>query len=129
MTNDMGGLRIEFCGEWHEVDRQNGLTIGRDADLTLDENPYMLLEFANHDDLWWLANVGAQLSASLSDEEARIHAWLAPGARIPLVLEVTVVRFTAGPTFYEFSVHLSNPPMATVRRKPTAARQRLAGCL
>jgi hypothetical protein len=38
-----------------------------------------------------------------------MQAWLSPGARIPLVFSHTNVIFTAGPTTYEFAVHLRTP--------------------
>jgi len=55
---------------------------------------------------WWLSNVGGQLSATLADEDARVQAWLSPGARMPLVFRRTTVRFSAGPTAYELDLHL-----------------------
>src|SRR5690625_7907541 len=38
-----------------------------------------------------------------------MQAWLAPGARIPLVFDETKVIFTAGPTTYDLSVHADSP--------------------
>ena len=35
---------------------------------------------------------------------AAFQAWLAPGARLPLVFGTTTVLFTAGPTTYEFDI-------------------------
>ena len=39
----------------------------------------------------------------------RLEAFLAPGAVLPLVFDETLVRFTAGPTTYEFSIRLPDP--------------------
>lgn len=38
---------------------------------------------------------------TVTDRGGRMHSWLAPGARLPLVFEQTVVVFSAGPTTYE----------------------------
>lgn len=105
----MSDLRIEFCGEWHVVSADRPFAIGREADLVVDENPYLhrrFLEVAWRDGLWWLANVGGQLSATVSDPDARFQAWLAPGAQLPVVFSDLLVRFTAGPTRYELTVHI-----------------------
>jgi hypothetical protein len=102
-------LRLEFCGEWHTVGRDAPFTVGRDADLDLDENPYLhrrFLELRFHDGLWWMTNLGTQLSATVSDRVGRFQAWLAPAARLPIVFETVDVRFSAGPTSYAFSLHL-----------------------
>jgi hypothetical protein len=84
------------------------LTIGRDADLSVDDNQYLhrhFLRIEEREGLWWLANVGTQLTATVSDELGAFQAYLAPGAHIPLVFPATTVRFSAGATTYEFVVH------------------------
>ena len=53
--------------------------------------------------------MGSILSATVADAGGGMQAWLAPGARIPLVFGQTNVVFTAGPTTYDFSVHLKSP--------------------
>lgn len=111
----LSSLRLEYCGEWIEVQPNLPLVLGRDADLVIDENPFLhrrFLEISGHGGMWWLTNVGACLSATISDDRARVEAWLAPGAHLPVVFEVTVVRFTAGPTSYELSLHLDEPPFS-----------------
>jgi hypothetical protein len=108
-------LRLEFCGEWFTIPFEGSFVVGRDADLVIDENPFLhrrFLEVACRDGFWWLANVGAGLSATISDDNGRVQAWLAPGAHLPIVFETTVVRFSAGPTSYEFTLHLPDPPFA-----------------
>lgn len=104
---------IEFCGEVIAIDR-DPFVIGRDADLALEaENRHLHRRFlsvsARHG-LWMLRNIGSQLTATVSDVEGRLQAFLAPGAVIPLVFEATLVRFTAGPTTYEFTIRLAEPP-------------------
>jgi hypothetical protein len=102
--------RIEFCGEWFDVDPEAGFGIGREADLTIDDNPYLhrvFLRVYQEFDLWWLANVGALLSATVSDGTGQVQAWLAPGAKLPIVFETLHVMFSAGSTTYDFTVHNS----------------------
>lgn len=105
-------LKIEFCGETFDLDPEQPFFVGRDAHLVVDDNPYLhrrFLEISWRDGLWWLANVGTQLSATLADEESRVQAWLAPGTHLPVVFLSTAVRFTAGRTSYELHLHLSEP--------------------
>jgi hypothetical protein len=100
--------KIGFCGEWYFADPEKAFAIGRDGDLQIDDNPYLHRRFLTiewHQELWWLHNVGTQLSATVSDAGGTFQGWLAPGARLPLVFGATAVLFTAGPTTYEFSIH------------------------
>ena len=103
---------VEFCGELTVVEREP-FTIGRDADLVIeDDNRFLhrqFLSLTSQQGIWLLSNVGGQLTATASDAEGRLEAFLAPGAVLPLVFDRTLVRFTAGPTTYELSVRLSDP--------------------
>lgn len=101
-------LRIEFAGEWVEVDPERPFVVGRDGDLTVDDNPYLhrqFLEIAHRDTLWWIANVGTRLSATVSSAGGAVQSWLSPGASMPIVFEEAVIVFTAGPTTYELGLH------------------------
>jgi hypothetical protein len=112
-----GGLVVEFCGERHEVAPGAAFVIGREADLSIDDNPYLHRQFlavAGRSGLYWLANVGSQLTATVSDADARLQAWLSPGAQLPLVFERTIVRFTAGPTVYELEILQAAPVFAPI---------------
>ncbi len=105
-------MKVEFCGEWYDVEPSTPFTIGREADLVVDENPYLHRQFLTityQDDLWWLTNTGSRLSATVSDSEGNMQAWLAPGARLPLVFAHTSVMFTAGPTTYEVGLVGESP--------------------
>lgn len=106
-------ISVEFCGEWFRVAEGEELTIGRDADLDIDEdNPFLhrrFLSIVQVDTMWWLANIGSRLSATITDGSGTMQAWLAPGARIPLVFDLTKVVFTAGPTTYELEIHAESP--------------------
>ncbi len=107
-------LHLEFCDEWTLIAPPGPFTIGREADLDVDDNPYLHRTFLSvrHDGYWWLDNVGNLLTATVSDADGAMHAWVAPGASLPLLFSNTSVRFTAGPTSYCLSLHVSNPAMA-----------------
>lgn len=101
-------LRIEFCGEWFEPQAPGPFTVGREADLAVDENQYLhrrLLSFTYENDLWWLANVGQTIGVSLSTGDGVYQAMLGPGAKVPVVFPRLVLLFTAGPFTYELTVH------------------------
>ena len=104
----MNPIKVEFCGEWYEVAHPADFTVGREADLTVDENPYLhrvFLRIYQDFGLWWLANVGTLLSATVSDSTGNVQAWLAPGAKLPIVFPKMHVMFSAGSTTYDFTIH------------------------
>ena len=104
----MTPLKIEFCGEWYEVAHPNDFHIGRESDLVIDYNPYLHRRFLRiYEDfgMWWLGNVGKLLSATVTDATGQVQAWLAPGARLPIVFPQMQVLFSAGSTTYEFTIH------------------------
>lgn len=110
-------VSVEFCGEWHEVTPGVAFGIGRDAELSVDDNPFLhrrLLEVELVNGLWLLSNVGSRLAVTVMDGAGRMQSWLAPGARLPLVFERTVVVFSAGPTTYELSIHNDDPVFGEV---------------
>jgi hypothetical protein len=99
---------VEFAGS-RTVVEELPFTIGRRAHLVIDDNPFLhrvFLSLGRRGDLWVLSNVGDRLTATGSDRAGRLEAFLAPGAVLPLVFEETVVRFAAGPTNYELSIHI-----------------------
>lgn len=108
---DTNPLLLEFCGEVVAIDR-SPFTIGRDADYAIDEDNRFLhrhfVSLSEQGGVWVLTNVGNQLTATVSDADGLLEAFLAPGAVLPLAFNETVVRFTAGPTTYEFSVRLAD---------------------
>ena len=109
-------LTVDFCGESLPVVDGGSFTIGREGDLALDDNQFLHRRFLvlhQHADIWAISNVGTQLTATVSDEEGHMEAFLAPGAWLPLVFGATYVPFTAGPTSYSFSILNSDPPFAT----------------
>ena len=103
----MKPLRIEFCGEDYAVEHPNDFHIGRESDLVIDENPYLHRRFLRiYEDfgMWWLSNVGNLLSATVTDATGQVQAWLAPGARLPIVFPQMQVLFSAGSTTYEVTI-------------------------
>nr|WP_254359733.1 hypothetical protein [Microbacterium hominis] len=105
-------LTVEFAGEHFVVDPSSTFTVGRDGDLAIDDNLFLhrhFLTIENLEGLWLLSNVGSRLSATVTDSGGRVQAWLAPGARLPLVFASTSVIFSAGPTTYELTIRSSAP--------------------
>ena len=121
--SELPGVTVDFCGEIYPVQPGTPLVIGREGDLAIDDNPYLhrrFLQVSDHEGLWWLSNVGNALTATVADEQGTMQAWLAPGARLPLVFDRTVVWFTAGPTTYELDVLLHAPPFVQVTEQSEA---------
>lgn len=110
-------LDVGYDERWIRIDPSRPFAIGRAADLSIDDNAYLhrrLLELS-FDRFWTIANVGDRLGATISDVDGTgIHAWLSPGAVLPIVMRTTDVRFTAGPSTYRITLSLSQPLM-TVR--------------
>ena len=105
-------LRVEFAGEEFAVAPDTVFTVGREGDLAIDDNLFLhrtFLTIQNVEGLWLLSNVGSRLSATVTDTGGRVQAWLAPGARLPLVFAATSVIFSAGPTTYELTIHAAEP--------------------
>ena len=69
MGEQVPELKLEFAGEWITLDPARAFVIGREGDLTVDDNQYLhrqFLENRNQDGLWWLSNLGSRLSATIS---------------------------------------------------------------
>lgn len=110
-TGPRRSVLVEFCDEWTEVNPGTSFVIGRDGDLSLDDNPYLhrrFLSLAHNDNMWWISNVGTQLVATISDDDGRFSGRLAPGASVPIVFGVTRLRVAAGPTTYELTLHVES---------------------
>jgi hypothetical protein len=118
-------VTVDFCGEIYSVTPDKPFTIGRDADLVLDEsNPFLhrvFLKIEWDGTLWWLRNVGSALSATVSSNQGEMQAWLAPMGQLPLVFPFACVWFTAGDTTYEFEIDVKQTPWETVTIEPTAS--------
>ena len=112
-------VTVEFAGEIYSVAAGEVFTVGREGDLAIDDNLFLHRHFLTiqcADGLWILSNVGSRLAATVTDSGSRVQAWLAPGARLPLVFETTTVIFSAGPTTYELVVHAAEPPFREMMR-------------
>ena len=110
-------LTVLFCGEAFPVMAGRQLTIGRRADVEIDDNPYLhrvFLVILERGGLWWLSNAGSTLTATVADDTGLLQAWLAPGARMPLARRRTLVWFTAGPTTYDFEIILNDPALLSL---------------
>ncbi len=65
-----GRLYVDFCGEERVVAPGEVLSFGREADLDIDDNPYMhrvLGRFAHRSDNWWIHNAGTTISLNVFD--------------------------------------------------------------
>ena len=110
-------VTVDFCGELHEAPKDGALTIGREGDVEIDDNPFLhrhFLQVTHEGGWWWLTNIGTTLTATVADKKGLFQAWLNPGARIPLAFERVTVWFTAGPTTYDFDVVLDTPSFQMV---------------
>jgi hypothetical protein len=116
VSTDAGGTAlVRFCGEDFTVATDRPFVIGREGDLAVDDNVYLhrrLLELTRANGFWLLTNVGSQLSATVTDGQGLLQAWLAPGARLPIAFSHTVVWFSAGPTTYEVEILISDASFA-----------------
>ncbi|MBE7699292.1 hypothetical protein H9623_03085 [Oerskovia sp. Sa1BUA8] len=118
----MSDLAIEFCGEWFRPAKGGTFDIGRDGDLEIEDNPYLhrhFLRVTHESGIWWLANVGSLISATVCDTGGGVQSWLSPGNRLPLVFPSMSVVFTAGPTTYELLVQLQGAPYQEIRSAET----------
>ena len=100
---------IDYCGELYPLPDDGQLTIGRAADVVVDDNPFLHRHFLKlfvHDGMLWLRNVGSQLTASIADEAGLTNTRLSPGAQVPIAFPRTAIWFTAGSTTYELEVVL-----------------------
>ncbi|MFW5470347.1 hypothetical protein ACOCJ4_09910 [Knoellia sp. CPCC 206435] len=114
-------VTVEFCGEEFRASQDAPLTIGRVADVEIDDNPYLhrvFLQVHREHDLWWLTNVGSTLTATVGDRQGLFQAWLSPGTRIPLALEAFTVWFTAGPTTYDFDITVEDATFTSIVTEP-----------
>lgn len=115
------GVKVLFCGEEFPAVPGRQLTIGRSGDVEIDDNPYLHRHFllvAEEGGLWWLSNVGSTLTVTVADDKGLFHAWLSPGARIPLAFNRILVWFTAGPTTYDFEIVVDDPAFVSVAPDP-----------
>ncbi|QAY59939.1 hypothetical protein ET475_07975 [Microbacterium protaetiae] len=129
-AEDGAEIIVDFAGEQFPVRPGEVFTVGREGDLAIEDNLFLHRHFLTiHcvDGLWLLANVGSRLTATVTDSGGRVQAWLAPGARLPLVFETTTVIFSAGPTTYELIIHAAEPAFQETVRFSDDAGQSTIG--
>ena len=66
--------------------RRRPLTIGRVADVEIDDNPYLhrvFLQLHREHDLWWLINVGSTLTATVADKQGPLPGLAVAGRPDP----------------------------------------------
>lgn len=100
-------LSIEFGTVVHNMAAGDSVSLGRAADLVVDDNPYLhrrLLQVAEESGVWWVANVGQSIPVSVATEHGEFQALLGPGARLPIVFPRLRLMFTAGPNTYEVAI-------------------------
>lgn len=105
-------LTIEYEDESYVIGHDDVFDVGREADLSLDHNPYLhrkFLRISYEGGFWWITNVGHGLGATVYDQNTRLQAWLGPSSRLPLVFSQVEVVFTAGPCAYKL-VLVHNQP-------------------
>ncbi|GAA1752938.1 hypothetical protein [Aeromicrobium alkaliterrae] len=111
--DEVSRLTVEFCGEEYDIEVGDTFTIGREADLVVDEdNPYLhrqLVDLRHERGLWWITNVGSRLSLTVTGEAGTLQSVVGPGSQVPVVLPELAVLFTAGETTYEVNVHSEAP--------------------
>ncbi len=117
-------LRVVYGDAEHAVEPGSEFSIGRESDLSVDDNPYLhrrFLRLRAESGLWWLENVGSLLTATVTDPSGQVQARLAPGARLPLVFEQVHIVFGAGSTSYELTIHTAGgfygPAVSPVSRE------------
>lgn len=112
-------LTVEFAGEYfHFYPDDAAFTVGREGTIAIDENPFLhrhFLRVSRTEGMWWLVNVGTRLTATVTDGAGRVQAWLAPGARLPIVFHATSVIFTAGSTTYELTIFVDAPQFSEIQ--------------
>ena len=79
------GLVLDFVGEKTEVPDGEWVTLGREGDVVIDDNPYLhrlFLQVGYAEGLPWIVNLGDQLSATVSDTDGRPRAPLSNTCRL-----------------------------------------------
>lgn len=101
---------VSYCGEEYEITPGTTFTVGREGNLVIDDNPFLhrkFLEIFYDNGMWWIANVGSRISATVADAAGMMQAWVGPDARIPIAFEAVTIVFSAGSTTYEFDIEVN----------------------
>ena len=126
-------LLLDFVGELFRIVPGAPFQIGREGDLILDEDNLFLHRrflIIEHDaDLWWVANIGSRIGATITERSGTSRSWVAPGSRVPLVFPDMAIVFTAGSTTYEILLRVPCPgyEISQNRNVPPATGQTTVG--
>lgn len=121
-------LEVDYCGEVFTVRASDSITVGREGDICIDDNLFLhriFLVIGQQSGVWIISNVGSQLSATVSDANAQMEAFLAPGGALPLIFAEARVAFTAGPTSYELIVTDPEPAFNVTASVGPASQHRV----
>ena len=105
--SDQPMLIVDFAGALREVRIGETLSFGREADLSIDTNPYLhrrLGDFRYESGAWWLYNTGTAIMLEVADTVSASRMSIAPGAAVPLAFEQSLLRFQAGAATYELAL-------------------------
>lgn len=130
MDDEARACEIYVGGDVWTVPLDGAITIGREATIQLDDNPYLhrvFLQVHGDGELWWLSNVGSRLVAHVTDAGGVLRATLIPGGRLPLVFEWTAVTFSAGSTAYHLAVLTPSAAFHPARRTPIESESAVHG--
>lgn len=101
---------VSYCGEEYRIEPGRTFVVGRDADLSVDDNPFLhrrFLAISYDSGMWWVENIGSRMSATVADASGMMQAWVGPDARLPIAFDAVTVVFSAGPTTYEFDIEVN----------------------
>ncbi|MEM9033640.1 MAG: hypothetical protein AAGD18_03520 [Actinomycetota bacterium] len=119
----MAAIAVEFLDESYPVDADAAFTFGRHGDLIIDDaNPYMhrtVGAIARSEGLWTLRNLGRTSELHLLGSSGK-RSQIPPDGVEALLDDTIDVRFTAGPSTYEFRIRLVEPPELELPGLPDA---------
>jgi len=104
MTTQPADLLVAYLGESWTLTPEQSLSFGRDADLVVDDNPYLHRiagEFRHEAGAWVLENVGSRIVLTLRGAGPLAATTVPPGQQVRLIDRSWSVSFTAGPTNYQ----------------------------
>lgn len=105
----MTDLHIDFIGSLTDLRPGDQLSFGREAELVIDENPYLHRKLGlvhSRGEAWWLTNTGTRIPLEVRDLESRSVLVVASGREVAITFPSSVVQFEAGGSKYELSLTL-----------------------
>ena len=105
----MTDLHIDFIGSLTDLRPGDELSFGREAELVIDENPYLHRKLGlvhSRGEAWWLTNTGNRIPMEVRDLESRSVLVVASGREVAITFPSSVIQFEAGGSKYELSLKL-----------------------